>query len=175
MVTQAKFDTALLAARDAYGADISRWPAVARAKFDTLEPHERQLFLKHDRAFDSLVGTVRKTHDQAPAPDALMRRIMDAASKEGSRSDPVPTPRANIAGRLPASSRQRGPIAAAAMLAASLVIGVMVGQSAEVQSTALGIGEIAGLTDQSSVDFAGLQTSVLDDTLLAAPDDEDIL
>lgn len=125
---------------DAYGADRTRWPAVARREISALLAQSAEARSRQEAAaaFDRLLDT-------APSPDAdrmavLADRIMDRA-----RTTPrvvATTPASRLGGTLPVLRRHAGGIAA---LAASLMLGVFAGQSASMAPTVSELVELAGI------------------------------
>ena len=164
---------------DAYGADVDRWPAVEREWWSELTPEIRNALAREDRAFDQLLSMARATTDDTAPSDDLMARIMTAASDDQTevaqpahqRPNPVVQfePRATAAPE-PTNEFRREWSAAAALLAASLLLGIFVGRMEQVQSTAARMGELAGL----SIAPPPVQTSALDEAW-QTQDDEEIL
>lgn len=152
----------LAAALDTYGADRTRWPAPLRHALSGLiaASAEAQRMLQDAEDFDRLL-------DEAPAasPDEVARladRIVAAAERQ---------PRV-VSSRPDAPVRQRRSISgqnrwAAAALAASLVLGIVAGQSRTIAPAA---DLLIGASDQSA---ASSQLALIDETdrLL----DEDLL
>ncbi|MCB1484180.1 MAG: hypothetical protein KDJ17_04730 [Hyphomicrobiaceae bacterium] len=149
---------------DAYGGDRTRWPAHVRLELSqllTVSAEARQQ-LAEAQALDRLL-------DLAPAVpkariDALAERIMAQA---------VTSPRVVAIGRKPASrpvtshwGRLGGGIAA---LAASLVMGIAVGQSSAIAPTVSEIADAAGLSSsadtQQFAQFDDADVAVYEDTL----------
>lgn len=147
---------------DVYGADRTRWPACERLQFASLiadEP-EAQRLLAEAAALDRLL-------DVAPAArteqeQGLIGRIVAAARvqqhKPLSASEVAPAV-SNIV-KLPAWVR-RPQIAgafgasewpAAGLLAASLVLGVMLGSAGMLDSTMQEVAEVAGLSSSLTVE-----------------------
>ena len=149
MDRQAEDREALERLLDIYGADRTRWPARERLRFASVVSEDRaaaQLLAQAD-ALDRLL-------EQAPRAsgadiDALKERIMAAALRSGAPQlavvasgkpalgsvMPVQTRRAAIAARF-----GRGEWPAAALLAASLVLGVMLGSGGSLRCDDAGGG-----------------------------------
>ena len=138
---------------DIYGADRTRWPARERLRFagvvgdDTVAAR----MLAEAGALDRLL-------EQAPRAsgadiDVLKERIVAAALRSGApQLAVVAGGKAGVA--QPSSARARGPAfaarfgrgqwPAAAMLAASLVLGVMLGSTGTLDSTLQEVADVAG-------------------------------
>jgi hypothetical protein len=150
------------------GADRTRWPAHARLKFASLvatDP-EAQRLVKEAAALDSVL-------DRAPAPvrpsDALAERIVATAIAGARDRDPrasdirLPTrsrPSAAGAGRGISWARMRDvsamPWPAAALLAASLVIGAFAGTSGVLDQALVPIAEVAASDSDMEADASQL-------------------
>lgn len=127
------------------GADRTRWPAQERLRFAPL--------IAHDDAARRLVAeaaALDRVMDMAPALDGarlgpLIDRIVAAAAAEGQRGDGNVLP-FDRAGKAPYAARpaphRNGNFQAAALLAASLVVGVFVGTSGLVDNAVPFRGEV---------------------------------
>ncbi|MFT5507014.1 MAG: hypothetical protein ACI89J_000078 [Hyphomicrobiaceae bacterium] len=165
----------------AYGSDLSRWPEDGRQAMAALSPEERAARLREDLAFDQVIAGAVQIAAKAPVSDALMARILSATTTEAERPSsyrddstvvdlrPVASSNDIDANHHPAN-RKRDWTAAAALMAASLVLGIFVGSTESGQSTAISIGDFAGFNVSSSA----VQLTALDEAL-PAQDDEDIL
>jgi len=159
---QSKEMDALERLLEVYGADRTRWPARERLRFAGLvtdEP-EAQRLMAEAAALDRILDVASAAgHEQE---QALTGRIMAAARvqqhKAHSKSDVAPAV-SNIV-KLPAWVR-RPQIAgdfgasewpAAGLLAASLVLGVMLGSAGTLDSTMQEVAEVAGLSSSVTVD-----------------------
>jgi hypothetical protein len=142
-----------------YGADRTRWPARERLRFagvvgdDTVAAR----MLAEAGALDRLL-------EQAPRAsganiDALKERIVAAALRSGAPQLAVVSGgKAAVAKRSSAPTRRsafvgrfgHGQWPAAAMLAASLVLGVMVGSTGSLDSTLQEVADVAGFGSTAS-------------------------
>ena len=164
----------------AYGTDVRRWPPTDRELAPAGSGINEIAGAREAAALDRLL-VLAVADDEATTADAdLMDRILANATEGGAASTaaandvpaafPVGTAR-RTATALHASLRSvyRAPAAAAALMAASLALGIFVGSLQSTQSTVARIGTLAGL------DIAGAApTSVFEDDFLAR-DEEDIL
>jgi len=134
---------------DVYGADKGRWPAADRMRVSAAiasDPRAQKLFAQAE-AFDRLL-------DMAPrvTPDrerALAQRIVASVAADQSRlplHPPTNVIPLSIA-RKPAPTAQGRPTrqAAAALLAASLVLGIFVGTSGQLSLAMDLVAEAVGL------------------------------
>jgi hypothetical protein len=162
----------------AYGSDITRWPTDQIHHVKGMPPKERAELFRDEAALDQVLARIRDAHDRQAPSDDLMARIMSARTVRGAASAP-PAASAAVIALEPArrttvvpkrSSRGREGTAVAALLAASLVLGIYVGSTSVGQSTIALVGDLAGL----SVTATDVQTSALDDDL-QLNDDEGIL
>lgn len=141
---------------DAYGGDRTRWPAHVRLELSQLlsvSPQAREL-LAGAQALDRLL-------DMAPAvskekTDALAQRILAQAA----RSPRVATSTTPVQAIRPAVPQWRRFSAGMAALAASLMIGVLAGQSSAIAPTVGEIADAAGLGAAADT----LQFAQFDDT-----------
>ena len=119
----------LEAALDTYGADRSRWPAPLRLALSGLiaSNSEAQKLLKDAEALDRLLD--RAPRYEMARLDKLRDRILAAAERQ---------PRLVVSGRRSASPpvAYRQNVLAATALAASLVLGILAGQSNVVSTAA---------------------------------------
>jgi hypothetical protein len=147
---------------DVYGADRTRWPARERLRFASLitdEPEAQRLMAEAvalDRLLD-VAPAARKDQEQG-----LTGRIVAAARGQQHkplRGSEVAPAISNIV-KLPAWVR-RPQIArafgasdwpAAGLLAASLVLGVMLGSAGMLDSTMQEVAEVAGLSSSLTVE-----------------------
>ncbi len=147
---------------DVYGADRTRWPARERLQFASLitdEP-EAQRLMAEAAALDQLLDlapTASKERERA-----LTERVVAAARVQQHkplRASEVSPAVSNIV-KLPAWVR-RPQIAgafgasdwpAAGLLAASLVLGVMLGSAGMLDSTMQEVAEVAGLSSSLTVE-----------------------
>ncbi|MCP4780144.1 MAG: hypothetical protein GY877_05170 [Hyphomicrobium sp.] len=147
---------------DVYGADRTRWPARERLRFASLiadEPEAQRLMAEAvalDRLLD-VAPAARKDQEQG-----LTGRIVAAA--RGQQYNPLSasqvSPAVSNIVKLPAWVR-RPQIAgafgasdwpAASLLAASLVLGVMLGSAGMLDSTVQEVAEVAGLSSSLTVE-----------------------
>ncbi len=160
---QSKEVDALERLLEIYGADRTRWPARERLRFASLianEP-EAQRIVEEADALDRLLDVapiVKEEQEQA-----LSLRIMAAArvteSTSLSAGKAVPFAVSNIV-KLPAWMRR--PQSAGAfgasewpavgLLAASLVLGVMLGSAGTLDSTMQEVADVAGLSSSDAVE-----------------------
>jgi len=165
----------------AYGGDLERWPASERHRVDALDAAQRKQLLGEARAFDRLIMSAVAKEDQCSASDELMARILTSLPTEHhetarANSDTgmvMPDGRSgsrNAQSRRHRRSAYQETIAAASLLAASLVIGFFIGSTDLGRTTTVQLGDLAGL----SPDITEMQTTALDD-VLPFQDDEDIL
>lgn len=164
----------------AYGSDVSRWPADGRAAIAALSPSERAARLREDEALDQLLASAAQAASDAPPSDALMTRILAAAPARAAHASAEPSggkvvelatvvtdgkTRSHLT-----AHRNRDWAAVAALLAASLVLGLFVGSTDRGRDAAQRVGELAGI----NISAASVQMTALDEAL-QNQDDEDIL
>lgn len=171
----------------AYGSDVTRWPADGQAAMATLSPAERDAMLRDDAAFDALLANAAASSSNAPAPDALMARILAAvpdraAIEQSGASSAMPEePEMGEVVELQSAARRRtettSPMlrnrewgAVGALLAASLVLGIFVGSTDQGREAARSVGEVAGI----GLSTTSVQMTALDEAL-QTQDDEDFL
>jgi hypothetical protein len=164
---------------DIYGADRTRWPARERLRFASVVSEDKAAarLLTEAAALDRLL-------EQAPRAsgsdiDALKERIMAAALRSGAPQLAVVAsgkPAAGTVmapqGRRPAFAARfgRGEWPAAALLAASLVLGVMLGSAGTFDATMQEMAQVTGLTstpsDTSQLAFGEETYGQMDEDLL---------
>lgn len=176
---------------DAYGSDVSRWPAEGRAALEALSPEARAERLGTDAALDQLLKGASEAASAAPAPEDLMARILAAApAREATGSGEVVELRPGLP-QADAAQGRGGPVtsadqqsqkraekraekrdwpAVAALLAACLVLGIFVGSTERGQVAAQNVAALVGL----GVSDGTVQMTALDDDF-QFQDDEDIL
>ena len=171
----------LQAGLETYGADMGRWPQAARARAESVLGADRQAarMLAEARALDALLA-----HAPLPPPErraALADRIVSAAhaappevaGNAAVRQSGIVIPwpgrgRARPDARgLAAAPARPAPWRAAALLAASLALGVCIG--------ALDLAPGAVDPFMEAVDFSSDQTAAIGNEGLAAALDEDFL
>ncbi|MDH4981326.1 hypothetical protein [Hyphomicrobium sp. D-2] len=147
---------------DIYGADRTRWPARERLRFAGIisDDPEAAKMLARAQALDRLLDQATPAGDASL--EALKGRIMAAALAErASRGDSVSSDQPHVGGAsvtsLSAVRERRavrsGAVAgfgdwpAAAVLAASLVLGVMLGWGGAFTGTMTQMAQVAGLED----------------------------
>lgn len=135
---------------DAFGADESRWPAAAQVRLRPLlstNPGARAMAAEA-RALDQTLGQALAV--PARDHDRLAGDIMAAIARETAmpRVDNVVPITAAAARRTPQPVVGRdGPLRWAAVMAASLVLGVTVGIATDVGSSIQNLAEAIGLGD----------------------------
>lgn len=164
----------------AYGSDLSRWPPDGRAAVAALPADERAALLREDWALDRLIVDAAEAGDQSPPSDDLIARILAAAPAQE-----IAEPRNQSSGEVvalrvaksadPAVSTVGGRpvrdwVAAAALMAASLALGIFVGSTDRGQIVTQSVGDLAGV----SLSASSVQMTALDEAL-QSQDDEDIL
>jgi hypothetical protein len=177
MEKQAEDREALERLLDIYGADRTRWPARERLRFASVVSEDKAAarLLAEATALDRLL-------EQAPRAsvadiDALKERIMAAALRSGAPQLAVVASGKPAGGNLLSVRRQsiaarfgRGEWPAAALLAASLVLGVMLGSAGTFDATVQEMAQVAGF-DSTASDSS--QLALGDDTY--GQMDEDLL
>jgi hypothetical protein len=143
---------------EVHGADRTRWPARERLRFASLvsEDEEAQRLLKEAAALDSLLDLAPRAGKDRE--HALKERIVAAALKSadtklavvagGLEGNPARWPAwARRPAFAPAFAKARlgGQLPAAALLAASLVVGVLLGSAGTFESTVADVAEATGL------------------------------
>jgi hypothetical protein len=165
-MTLAEFERLL----DVYGSDRSRWPVAARASAGQLVARvaAARRLLAEAECLDRVL-------ERAPTPTlareaALAERILVAARRSprmvaaGARS---PAARAGSPGALPVQGRWLTPMfgSAAGALAASLMLGVLIGLSSLSQSILPAFEQMTGIT-LTSASSGVAQVDLLDEDLL---------
>jgi hypothetical protein len=165
----------------AYGTDVRRWPPADRALAPAGSGINEIAGAREAAALDRLFGS-SVVDDEATTADAdLMDRILARATQGGAVStaaanDDLASLGGHAAGskstalqsRWSSRTSCRAP-AAAALMAASLALGIFVGSLQSTQSTVARIGTLAGL------DIAGAVPSTAFEDDFLAQDEEDIL
>ena len=165
----------------AYGTDVRRWPPADRALAPAGSGINEIAGAREAAALDRLLGS-SVVDDEATTADAdLMDRILARATQGGAVStaaanDDLASLGGHAAGskstalqsRWSSRTSCRAP-AAAALMAASLALGIFVGSLQSTQSTVARIGTLAGL------DIAGAVPSTAFEDDFLAQDEEDIL
>lgn len=164
---------------DVYGADRTRWPARERLRFAGIVSEDKLAarMLAEANALDRLLEQAPRA--SAAEVDALKERIMAAALRTGApqlavvaAGKPGSAKVVSLAARrAPMIARfARGEWPAAAVLAASLVLGVMLGSAGTFNSTLEEVAQVAGF-DSTAADSS--QLALGDDTY--GQMDEDLL
>jgi hypothetical protein len=180
--TRAKDRQALEHLLDVYGADRTRWPARERLRFASFigEDEVAQRLVAESAALDALLDRAPRMSEDRER--ALKERIVAAALRSGETKLAVVTdPAGDKTSRLPqwASRARSAPSLsrkragrewpAAALLAASLVVGVMLGSSGTFDSTVQDVAEATGFATASDAPQLALGEEIL------ASSDEDLL
>jgi hypothetical protein len=174
--TQATDREALARLLEIHGADRTRWPARERLRFAGVisEDKAAEKLLAEAEALDRLLDKAPRA--SAAGIDALKERIMAAALKAHEPHVAVIAGGKNVVA-LPQVQRGRRPLTArfvewpaAAVLAASLVLGVMLGTTGTVETTMQEMAQAAGFGSGTS---DGEQVALGDDAL--GQIDEDLL
>ena len=164
----------------AYGTDVRRWPPADRALAPAGVGIDAIAGAREAAALDRVLAAVAAENEDARADADLMDRILVKATNSGAAPTaaanaqptafPAAAARRTPTARHPSLRRAyRAPVAVAALMAASLALGIFVGSLQTTQSTVARIGTLAGL------DIAGAApASVFEDDFLAQ-DEEDIL
>jgi len=142
---------------DVYGADRTRWPARDRLRFAGIigEDEEALRLVSEAAALDRLLDLSVPISDERERAlrDRIMSAAVDAPAKPAHRQV------------MPAAfGRSEWP--AAAVLAASLVVGVFLGSSGTLDTTMQEVGDVAGLTttviaEDSQLALLGDETALL--------------
>jgi hypothetical protein len=167
----------------AYGSDVTRWPADQVHVIENLSAEQHSELFRNDEALDRVLARAREAEDAIAPSDALLARIISARrtaedltcdrnSTTSSASAVVVsielTTRAAGVSKRPSQARERAAIAA--LLAASLVLGIYFGSTDMGRVSTVLVGDLAGI----SVTPPDVQTSALDEAL-QLNDDEGIL
>ncbi len=182
--TKANDREALERLLDVYGADRTRWPARERLRFASLisEDKAAQQMLAESAALDALLDRAPRTSEDRE--HALKERIVAAALRQSeprlavvaaagestATSSRLPTWMRQPARSLE-SARARGlrELPAAAALAASLVLGVMLGSTGSLDTAVQDVAAVTGIAAESETS----QLALGEDFLAMA--DEDLL
>ena len=165
---------------DIYGADRTRWPARERLRFAGVISEDKTAahMLAEADALDRLL-------EQAPRAssadvEALKERIMAAALRAKAPQLAVVAGGKTVASKVAAGRPAvgvrfaRGEWPAAAMLAASLVLGVMLGSTGSLDSTFQEVAEVTGLRSaQTDISTDNSQLALGEE--IEAQTDEDML
>lgn len=180
--TRAKDREALERLLDVYGADRTRWPARERLRFASFisEDEAAQRLVAESTALDALLDRAPRASEARER--ALKERIVAAALRSAEpQLAVVSTDEENAMPRLPAwlRSARRAPLSArtrerrewpaAGLLAASLMIGVMLGSAGTFDGTVQEVAEAAGFASAGETS----QLALGDEFIAMA--DEDIL
>ena len=162
----------------AYGTDIRRWPPADRA----LAPAGSEIIeiagAREAAALDRLLVSPVAEDADADLMDRILARATQGGAATSAAANDDLTPLGGHAAGSNRTARQsawssrtsyRAPAAAAALMAASLALGIFVGSLQSTQSTVARIGTLAGLDMAVAVP----STAFEDDFL--AQDEEDIL
>lgn len=134
---------------DVYGADRTRWPARVRLELTQLEqvsPQARRM-IADAAAFERLLA-------HAPVvPQARVAALAERISAQAARTPRMASTRPAGALRVEAPRRARWPLQAsgAAALAASLLIGILAGQSQTLAPTVTELASAVGLETVSDI------------------------
>lgn len=154
--TRAEDRQALERLLEVCGADRTRWPARERLRFASLicEDEGARRLVAESAALDALLDRAPRTSEDRE--HALKERIVAAALRSGEprlavvatsgpKASPLP---ALVRGARLGRTRNGAPRewSAAAVLAASLVIGVMIGSSGTIDATVQEVAEATGFT-----------------------------
>jgi len=163
---------------DIYGADRTRWPARERLRFAGVISEDKTAarMLAEADALDRLL-------EQAPRAssadvEALKERIMAAALRAKAPQLAVVAggkgPAVKVAAARPALAARfaRGEWRAAAMLAASLVLGVMLGSTGRLDSTFQQVAEVTGLRSAQTDISTDNSQLALGEEIEAQPDED---
>ena len=164
---------------DAYGADQSRWPDADQVLLRTIVTSDvqAQRLLRDGAALDRILSLAQDCDASATHPKSLADRIMGRIHQHADRGSGEPAqhsaeivvlPRRKSTSGAPMSASEpvRTRWMAAAALAASLLIGIVVGQSGTLATTTQAAFQLAGLApvsestaldeDDYGFDFEGL-------------------
>ncbi len=163
---------------DIYGADRTRWPARERLRFAGVISEDKTAahMLAEADALDRLL-------EQAPRAssadvEALKERIMAAALRAKAPQFAVvaggKAPAGKVAAGRPAVVARfaRGEWPAAAMLAASLVLGVVLGSTGSLDSTFQQVAEVTGLRSAQTDISTDNSQLALGEEIEAQPDED---
>jgi hypothetical protein len=163
---------------DIYGADRTRWPARERLRFAGVISEDKTAahMLAEADALDRLL-------EQAPRAssadvEALKERIMAAALRAKAPQFAVVAGGKAAAGKVAAGRPAvvarfaRGEWPAAAMLAASLVLGVVLGSTGSLDSTFQQVAEVTGLRSAQTDISTDNSQLALGEEIEAQPDED---
>jgi hypothetical protein len=180
--TRAKERQALERLLEVCGADRTRWPARERLRFASFiaEDEAAQQLVAESAALDALLDRAPRVSEDREC--ALKERVVAAALRsteprlavvtsleEGNASRLSTWVQGTRLAPLPARVRARREWPTAALLAASLVVGVMLGSAGTFDSTVQDVAEATGITTAADTS----QLALGEDILAAA--DEDLL
>jgi anti-sigma factor RsiW len=167
---------------DVYGADRTRWPARERLRFASFisEDEAAQRLVAESAALDALLDRAPRASEDRER--ALKERIVAAALRSAEpQLAVVSTGEENALPRLPAwlryarrapsptRTRERREWPAAGLLAASLMIGVMLGSAGMFDTTVQDVAEASGFTSAGEPSQLALGEDII------AMVDEDLL
>jgi hypothetical protein len=171
--TRAEDRQALERLLEVFGADRTRWPARERLRFASLicEDDAARRLVAESAALDALLDRAPRASEDRER--ALKERIVAAALRSGEaklavvasgqpKASHLPTfMRAARLGSSRNGTRASREWSAAALLAASLVIGVMLGSSGTFDATVQEVAEATGLTTATETSQLALGEDVL--------------
>lgn len=135
---------------DSHGADRTRWPAPARLRFAAFvaESPEARRAVTGAEALDRLLDRAPATSDERRA--ALADRIVSMALAEAPRAASAPSSVVPLGDRRERMGRMATRVAssgwsAAALLAASLLVGVFAGVSGTVPPAVQSVAQLTGI------------------------------
>jgi hypothetical protein len=171
---------ALVRLLDVCGADRTRWPARERLRFASFiaEDDDAKRLLKEAAALDDLLDRAPRVSEDRER--ALQERIVAAALRSVEPKLEVIVGKGGESGLAPARSRwstpsfakssARGEWPAAALLAASLVVGVILGTNGTLDPAVQEVAEVTGLStgtvDGSRVALGEEMVAFADEDLL---------
>ena len=180
--TRAKDREALERLLDVYGADRTRWPARERLRFASFisEDEASQRLVAESTALDALLDLAPRASEARER--ALKERVVAAALRQTETKLAVVTGGgATAMARLPAWLRharratpstrthERREWPAAALLAASLVVGIVLGSAGTFDTTVQEVAEATGITTAGETSQLALGEEIL------AMSEEDLL
>jgi hypothetical protein len=176
--TRAQDRQALACLLEVYGADRTRWPARERLRFASFicEDDAARRLVAEAGALDALLDRASRASEERV--HALKERIMAAAARSGERKLAVVTGRSGGSAARWANWARRPSFAkvttraewpAAALLAASLVVGVLLGSAGTFDTTVQEMAEATGFATASEFPQLALGEDII------ATTDEDLL
>jgi len=159
---------------DVCGADRTRWPARERLRFASFiaADEEAQRLVAESAALDALLDRAPRASEDRE--HALKERIVAAALRTGETKLAVVTSRdaqaepglptwLHYAKRMavPARTQKRHEWSAAAVLAASLVVGVMLGSAGTFDATMQEVAEVTGIANVAETSRLALGEDIL--------------